>query len=92
MKNILSTVLVSLTMWMSVQPPTHAEAACVVNDPTGTPLNIRSRPGGSTIGQVANGSIVTVVDTDGEWAKVVVVSQGNAQVRGWVYSRYIACN
>lgn len=36
---------------------------CVVNDPSGTPLNVRTQPRGSILGALHNGVRVRIVDT-----------------------------
>lgn len=65
----------------------HAEMArnvgtCIVADPTGTPLNVRSMPSkGAVVDTVRNGTVVGVVQVQGDWA--FVRAQGGVQ--GWVY-------
>ncbi len=64
-----------------------AHAGCVVTDPTGTPLNIRSAPNGSIIGTLRNGATVsiqaTAYDRQGRlWANIGV---------GWVFREFVSC-
>ncbi len=64
-----------------------ASAACVVTDPTGTPLNIREAPNGRVIGTLRNGASVTILgatyDRNGKlWANIGV---------GWVFREFISC-
>jgi uncharacterized protein YraI len=66
---------------------------CVVEDPTGTPLNVRSAPNGSIIGALHNGALVQILDTMSDargrpWAYIAPLGAGN---RGWVYDRYLHC-
>ncbi len=64
-----------------------ARAGCVVTDPTGTPLNIRSSPNGQIVGTLRNGTSVTIQtivhDNQGRaWANIGV---------GWVYREFVSC-
>ena len=62
---------------------------CVVEDPTGTPLNVRSRPNGPILGALHNGALVQILDTTGSrWAYIAPVGGGK---RGWVYGPYLRC-
>ena len=65
---------------------------CLVADPTGTPLNVRTGPSGSILGALDNDTVVllsdmTVVANGKKWAKVVPVGPGKS---GWVYFDYLA--
>ncbi|PSB44034.1 peptide-binding protein [Chamaesiphon polymorphus CCALA 037] len=67
--------------------PVKAETICKVADPTGTPLNIRSYPGGNVVGKIRNGKRVqifeiTIDDRGKPWANI-----GS----GWVVREFIAC-
>jgi len=64
-----------------------AQAACIVTDPTGTPLNIRTVPNGEIIGTLRNGAAVTIQSTAYDnrgrlWANIGV---------GWVFREFISC-
>jgi uncharacterized protein YraI len=64
-----------------------ASAACVVTDPTGTPLNIRSAPNGDIIGTLRNGATVTIYGTSYDsrgrlWANIGI---------GFVFREFISC-
>jgi hypothetical protein len=64
-----------------------AQSACIVTDPTGTPLNIRSFPNGEIVGTLRNGTSVAVqnIAYDGQgrpWAYIGV---------GWVFREFISC-
>ena len=66
---------------------------CTVDDPTGTPLNVRSRPNGPIVGALHNGAAVFVSDLilDGSgrrWAKIVPIEEGKS---GWVFREYLMC-
>jgi uncharacterized protein YraI len=67
---------------------TNAQALeCVVNDPTGTPLNVRDSPNGRILGALYNGVQVNVVRRSGSWA-YIVPQRGES---GWVFSDYLDC-
>ncbi|MGC9524613.1 MAG: SH3 domain-containing protein [Limnospira sp.] len=64
-----------------------AAGYCTVADPTGTPLNVRSRPGGDIIGTLENGTVVAVGVTDGsegpDWTRII------QPYEGYVWSDYL---
>ncbi len=67
---------------------------CKVTDPTGTPLNVRSAPGGKGANQLANGTLVSVVgygeDNNGKpWAQIKDYKTGKPI--GWVFREFISC-
>lgn len=69
---------------------------CMVTDPTGTPLNIRSEPGGAIIGVYDNGTIIrateTRLDAKGRsWSKVGKLENGTVNTVGWVFTKFISC-
>lgn len=68
---------------------------CIVNDTSGTPLNVRATPGGKIVSKLKNGTKVIVVnaaDGDGPgWSQVSVLRKGKRVILGWVSSRYLNC-
>jgi hypothetical protein len=69
-----------------------AKTFCTVADPTGTPLNVRTKPMGTILGALNNDTSVmlddlTVVNGD-KWAKVITLGKGKS---GWVYFNYLDC-
>ena len=68
-------------------------ALCAVQDPTGTPLNVREQPNGAIYGQFRNGVKVRLIerkDHNGKaWALVERWSEDN--VAGWVFDPYLKC-
>ena len=74
---------------------TEARAqTCLVNDPTGTPLNVRARPNGPILGALYNGTPVQILeitsDSSGrQWAYIAPLEVGK---RGWVFEAYLTCN
>jgi uncharacterized protein YgiM (DUF1202 family) len=73
------------------------EERCLVNDPTGTPLNVRSAPNGRITGKLRNGSVVqienyTVDAVSGrEWARISVKRKGKYVILGYVFREFITC-
>ena len=69
-----------------------SNSECVVADPTGTPLNVRSRPNGTILGALHNDTRVIVTDSTVAsgtvWSKVVPIEAGKV---GWVLRSYIDC-
>jgi uncharacterized protein YraI len=81
---MLKAVLVAIAF---LTAGSAAQAACIVTDPTGTPLNIRSSPNGGIVGTLRNGTSVTIqtVAYDGQgrpWAYIGV---------GWVFREFVTC-
>ena len=71
-----------------------AQERCLVADPTGTPLNLRTAANGPIIGTLKNGTLVTILDGSSvkgsSWAYV-----GRYEDRaplGWVFRAYLNCD
>lgn len=66
--------------------------SCVVSDPTGTPLNLRTTPNGKIVGKISNGERIRILDQQiqggKEWA---YISNSAAQPIGWAFRRYLDC-
>lgn len=90
MKEVFSAVVLLLLCVSNAA----ADQSCTVQDPSGTPLNVRARPYGPIVGALNNDVRVRLLDTatDREgrpWAYVVPNGPGRA---GWVYREYIDCD
>ncbi len=71
-----------------------ARAACIVADPTPTPLNARTAPNGRIIATLDNGQAVTIIDRaeDEQMRPWVYVSDPETdQPIGWVFRSFIVC-
>ena len=70
-----------------------AQSPCVVTDPTGTPLNVRTAPQGQIIGTVKNGVLVGVLDrsVDRNRKQWVYISDQTGRRLGWVFREFITC-
>lgn len=67
---------------------------CIVADPTGTPLNVRTAPGGAILGALHNGVAVRITDktydeSGKSWVYIVPLEGGKA---GWVFRAYLDCS
>jgi hypothetical protein len=64
-----------------------------VADPTGTPLNVRSEPGGEIVGSWVNGINVRATERKTHqgkpWVAVERLAEDNAI--GWVFDPYLKC-
>jgi hypothetical protein len=84
-------LLVCLPLLAAASP---AQSRCTVTDPTGTPLNVRTRPnGGSIVGALHNGTAVRfvrgAVDERGRPWAYVVPEQG---IAGWIFREFVSCH
>jgi hypothetical protein len=74
------------------EPDTLTDRARVVGIKKGQ-LALRDSPNGRSLAGLNNGNVVQILDQQGNWAYVRVISGPNAQVngkRGWVNSYYLA--
>jgi hypothetical protein len=98
-RNIPIIVVAGLLTMMNTRAtakPFDSEAdylkTCTVQDPTGTPLNVRERPSGRIIDRLANGLEVSVLsmvrDRNGKiW---IALPKGDSEfVRGYVLRKYL---
>ena len=71
-----------------------AQERCLVADPTGTPLNVRTAPNGRITQTLTNGVLVMIFDRSSVRGKTwVYVGRYEDRVPiGWVYSGYLDCN
>src|SRR6266849_3829213 len=71
-----------------------AQSHCIVKDPTGTPLNVRTTPNGKAVGKLQNGVQITVLDSTSDRKGQSWVYVGRYEDKtpiGWVYRQFIAC-
>lgn len=78
-------------------PQQNMVSRCTVSDSTGTPLNVRSTPGGKKIvAKLKNGTIVYVENYSGDakdqsWAEVRLKRSGKTKPLGWVLQDFLDC-
>lgn len=89
----LTAETVSLRVAFAQAAGDEDPAACLVVDPTSTPLNVRTAPQGPVVGTVANGQPVRILrqtkDPRGRpWA---FIAGANSLPIGWVFREYLVC-
>ena len=79
------------------QSQTRGMERCVVSDPTGSSLNVRSSPGGKKIvSKLKNGTRVFVENYSGDakdqaWAEVRLTGKKVNKPLGWVLAEFLEC-
>jgi uncharacterized protein YraI len=78
---------------IALAAPAHAgDGPCMVNDPTDTPLNVRSAPNGQILGALHNYTQVFIVGSavigGRRWVRILP----EAGKKGWVFGDYITCD
>jgi hypothetical protein len=83
-----------LALLISANPIAATAQSCVVNDPTGTPLNIRVLPGGTVLSTLANGAEVTVLSRTTHNGKtwVYIATGSDKMPSGRVFQDYLLCD
>lgn len=88
-------IAATLLLCSSIEPASAQRTGrCMVSDPTGTALNVRSSPQGQVIGTIGNGRYVRVTDVTQDykgqpWAYIVGWESGRAI--GWVFREFVSC-
>ncbi len=95
-----STLVVALLAVVALAAPASAQSrgsVCLVADPTGTLLNVRSAPNGRVVGEIVNGVWVRVGDmaeVNGKpWALIHDSDMAGTlgDRLGWVFAKYLKC-
>jgi len=77
-----------------VRASSEDQSRCLVADPTGTPLNVRTEPNGRIIDTLPNGVLLTIIGSQSshgkEWSYVSKADH-NATL-GWVFRDYLNCS
>jgi Bacterial SH3 domain/PAN domain len=86
-------VAVTCVGYLGLAADASAQSRCLVADPTGTPLNVRTSPDGAILGTLPNDLPVTVLDTTSyrgkAWAHIGRTA--NNSPIGWVFHDYLDC-
>lgn len=85
---LIAVMMVFCSVLMYISGLGLAFAACVVADPTGTPLAVRDSPRGKKTSTLINGTVVEIQETAPDnrglpWARIR---------RGWVYANFLSCS
>lgn len=71
--------------------PAFAAGECLIDDPTGTPLNVRAEPNGPILTTLQNGMSVAVIEERKLGTKRwLLVSLDGRQI-GWIFGAYVVC-
>jgi len=87
----IALVLAAALLLVPFFTGTASADACIVADPTGTPLNVRKRPSqhAPIIGALNNGITVSTRMSRGDWVHIVPhEAQGKS---GWAWRKFIDC-
>ena len=70
-----------------------AQQSCLIADPTGTPLNVRTVPNGKIVDALRNGITVKIIQSAANGGKAwVYVRKADSNVPlGWVFRDYLNC-
>jgi len=71
--------------------PALAAGECLVDDPTGTPLNVRSAPNGAIVAMLGNGTRLTVIEERKIGTKPWLFVARQGEPLGWVFGAYVVC-
>lgn len=71
--------------------PVFAADGCLVDDPTGTPLNVRAEPNGAILTTLQNGMSVTVLEERKLGAKRWLLVSLEGRQLGWIFGAYVVC-
>lgn len=95
MTSFLRSLLVSPTLVLAFAVVSPAFAAgygeCIVDDPTGTPLNVRSAPNGTILSTLANGTRIEVVDEMKIGVKHWLFIARQGERLGWAFGAFVVC-
>jgi uncharacterized protein YraI len=71
--------------------PAVAAGECLVDDPTGTPLNVRSAPNGTIVTTLGNGTRLEVIEERKIGTKPWLFVTRQGERLGWVFGAYVVC-
>ena len=71
-----------------------AKGRCLVADPTGTPLNVRTEPNGRIVDSLRNGVLVEIIELGSSHGKArAYVGRADSKLPlGWVFRDYLNCD
>ena len=85
---VLRACLMAATLAAS---PALAASECLVDDPTGTPLNVRSAPSGPILTTLPNGARVEVLEETKHGGKRWLFVSLASERLGWIFGAYVVC-
>lgn len=92
MTTFLRHTFVAAATVFAIEPSAALAAGeCLVDDPTGTPLNVRSSPNGNILMTLGNGERVEVIDEMMIGAKRWLFISRQGERLGWAFGSFIVC-
>ena len=86
----LRRTLLSAALLSMFSAPALA-ADCLVDDPTGTPLNVRAAPNGAILTTLGNGVSVEVIEEARIGSKRWLLVSRRGERLGWIFGAYVVC-
>lgn len=83
--------VLTATVFSVVTVPALAAGECLVDDPTGTPLNVRSAPNGTILTTISNGTRVEVIEEARIGSKHWLFVSRQGERLGWIFGAYVVC-
>lgn len=71
--------------------PAFAAGECLVDDPTGTPLNVRAEPNGTILTTLQNGTSVAIIEERRLGTKRWLLVSAQGRQLGWIFGAYVVC-
>jgi Bacterial SH3 domain len=92
MPKLKRLLVASFVLAVLSSPSIAGDGPCMVTDPTGTPLNVRSRPNGQILGALHNDTQVVIMSSAVVGGKRWVRILPEAGKQGWVFGDYVSCD
>lgn len=71
--------------------PALAAGECLIDDPTGTPLNVRAAPNGTILTTLQNGASVAIIEERRLGTKRWLLVSLQGRQLGWIFGAYVVC-
>jgi hypothetical protein len=92
MLKVLLALAASFMLTALASPSIAGDGPCIIADPTGTPLNVRSKPNGTVLGAVHNDMQVVITASalvNGKrWVRIIP----GIGKPGWVFADFVMCD
>jgi hypothetical protein len=92
MPKLKRLLVASFVLAVLSSPSIAGDGPCIVADPTGTPLNVRSKPNGPIVGALHNDMQVVITSSALVGAKQWVRVIPGIGKPGWVFADYVMCD
>ncbi len=88
---LLARTILMAAFLPALAAPALAAGECRVDDPTGTPLNVRSAPNGAILTTLENGTRVEVIEETRIGSKRWFLVSRQGERLGWIFGAYVVC-